>query len=105
VNLSRRGPDITGDITIPVSDEHELHLMGTVLRMRGRITPQPFTWPRKHTFNTLGRHTATPYLVLSPDTPPEKRNGSGGGLGTLAKLLGYADVAFCAMSHDKSHMR
>ena len=51
MNLTHRGPDFTGDLTIPISDGRELYLLGTLLQMRGRITPQPLTQagkPRTH---------------------------------------------------------
>ena len=40
--LKRRGPDLTKEASIPLSGGIlELYLLGTLLRMRGGITPQP----------------------------------------------------------------
>jgi hypothetical protein len=37
-------------------------------------------------------------IVSSPDTPPEKKKGEGGGSGDTGQILGLS-------SHGKSHMR
>ena len=46
--LVHRGPDHTGDDIIPVSEGKELYLLGTLLQMRGDVTPQPFTKSDNH---------------------------------------------------------
>jgi asparagine synthetase B (glutamine-hydrolysing) len=42
--LRRRGPDFTGEATVPIGDHHsvQLEMIGTLLHMRGaEPTPQP----------------------------------------------------------------
>ena len=36
-----RGPDITKDVTVFLETGKELYLLGTLLQMRGQMTPQP----------------------------------------------------------------
>ena len=40
--LRRRGPDHTGEVTVPIGDSVQLEMIGTLLHMRGaKPTPQP----------------------------------------------------------------
>ena len=41
--LTHRGPDLTGDSTFSIGNGKELHLLGTLLQMRGNVTPQPIS--------------------------------------------------------------